>query len=215
MASARDVILETTKKLLLRQEANSLSFVEIASEANVSRPTVYSYFKDRDGLYVALAEEIMNKCFAVVDVRMKDKYDYYHRLRGAIVGALAQGDHAQVAVLLRESKKEFNALFDFFAEELYINAPVVCRLADSSAVFSIMDVLVAGLSSRMNSHSFIGLGVESGPLNSEMVLQQLAAGSAWRLVSKLRAYVQYPEDLSREELRGTIQELIDFTYRAT
>jgi AcrR family transcriptional regulator len=60
-AETRRRILEVTRDLLTRSPLESVSLPAIAAEAGVARSTVYTIFGSREGLMVAVAEDLLER----------------------------------------------------------------------------------------------------------------------------------------------------------
>jgi len=60
-ADTRRRIIEVTRELLTRAPLESVSLPAIATEADVARSTVYSIFGSREGLMVAVAEDLLER----------------------------------------------------------------------------------------------------------------------------------------------------------
>jgi len=58
-AETRRRIIEVTRELLTRAPLESVSLPVIAAEADVARSTVYTIFGSREGLMVAVAEDLL------------------------------------------------------------------------------------------------------------------------------------------------------------
>jgi TetR/AcrR family transcriptional repressor of mexCD-oprJ operon len=61
----REAVLDATERLLARREQPSISAV--ATEAGVSRPTVYAHFPDRRRLLEALVERAVRRAMAAIE----------------------------------------------------------------------------------------------------------------------------------------------------
>jgi AcrR family transcriptional regulator len=60
-ADTRRRIIDVTRDLLAREKLESVSLPEIASRAEVARSTVYTIFGSREGLMVAVAEDLLER----------------------------------------------------------------------------------------------------------------------------------------------------------
>ena len=60
-AETRRRIIEVTRGLLTRAPLESVSLPAIATEADVARSTVYAIFGSREGLMVAVAEDLLDR----------------------------------------------------------------------------------------------------------------------------------------------------------
>jgi AcrR family transcriptional regulator len=60
-ADTRRRIIEVTRDLLTRAPLENVSLPEIAAAANVARSTVYAIFGSREGLMVAVAEDLLDR----------------------------------------------------------------------------------------------------------------------------------------------------------
>ena len=60
-AETRRRIIDVTRELLAREKLESVSLPEIATAAEVARSTVYTIFGSREGLMVAVAEDLLER----------------------------------------------------------------------------------------------------------------------------------------------------------
>jgi len=60
-AETRRRIIEVTRDLLSRAPLENVSLPTIATEANVARSTVYTIFGSREGLMIAVAEDLLDR----------------------------------------------------------------------------------------------------------------------------------------------------------
>ena len=60
-ADTRRRIIEVTRELLARAPLENVSLPEIAAQAEVARSTVYTIFGSREGLMVAVAEDLLER----------------------------------------------------------------------------------------------------------------------------------------------------------
>jgi len=60
-AETRRRIIEVTRALLARAPLESVSLPEIAAESEVARSTVYTIFGSREGLMIAVAEDLLER----------------------------------------------------------------------------------------------------------------------------------------------------------
>jgi AcrR family transcriptional regulator len=60
-ADTRRRIIDVTRELLAREKLENVSLPEIASKAEVARSTVYTIFGSREGLMVAVAEDLLER----------------------------------------------------------------------------------------------------------------------------------------------------------
>jgi AcrR family transcriptional regulator len=57
----RERIIEAARFLALRQGLRSVTMEAIAREARIAKPTLYSYFSDKDAVYLAVMEEVIEE----------------------------------------------------------------------------------------------------------------------------------------------------------
>jgi len=72
-AETRRRVIEVTRRLLARVPLESVSLPTIATEAGVARSTVYAIFGSREGLMVAVAEDLLERGgFARIGQALRD-----------------------------------------------------------------------------------------------------------------------------------------------
>ncbi len=86
-AARKEKILDAAERLFAQDGYRATTMEGIATAVQMSKATVYSYFKDKDALFVAVAERFMNRLVCAV----KDSIDPNEPLRNAIaVGLVAK-----------------------------------------------------------------------------------------------------------------------------
>jgi AcrR family transcriptional regulator len=86
-----EAILDGTERLLGRGDQPSISAV--ATEAGVSRPTVYAHFPDRERLLEALVERSVRRAMAAVDSAEPERGPAVDALQRLIAASWAQLGH--------------------------------------------------------------------------------------------------------------------------
>ena len=91
-----EAILDATERLLARGEQPSISAV--ASEAGVSRPTVYAHFPDRSELVQALVERTVKQAMSAIETAEPDQGPAADALQRLIASSWQQiASHDQIA----------------------------------------------------------------------------------------------------------------------
>jgi AcrR family transcriptional regulator len=101
----RQRILEAARYLVLRQGLRATTMEAIAREARVAKPTLYSYFPDKEAVFQGIVEELMAAVLKGVDAALHGEGDAVTR-----VGAALAAKYKTIARLLDGSPH---------AEELY------------------------------------------------------------------------------------------------
>ncbi|NNJ11813.1 TetR/AcrR family transcriptional regulator [Chloroflexales bacterium ZM16-3] len=63
----RDEILEAAQHLIAERGYAAMSMDDLAAHVGVSKPTLYSHFSTKEALVVAMAAQVMDRLFSVVD----------------------------------------------------------------------------------------------------------------------------------------------------
>ncbi|MUM19600.1 TetR/AcrR family transcriptional regulator [Mycobacterium sp. CBMA271] len=125
---AVEAILDAAERLFTRNDLTSVSMVDVAAEANCSRPTVYRYFESRHALMAAYLQRQVTRMIPQLQ----------QAVAGQDVGAAALGIVLVRAVeLVRESPPMlawFASESTALALELACSNAEVLRLADEFAV---------------------------------------------------------------------------------
>jgi AcrR family transcriptional regulator len=100
-----EAILDATERLLARGGTPSISAV--ATEAGVSRPTVYAHFPDRDRLLEALVERSVQRAMAAVESAEPERGPALDALRRLIAASWEQIGHNED--IARASAAELSA----------------------------------------------------------------------------------------------------------
>ncbi len=91
-----EAILDGAERLLQRHEQPSISAV--ASEAHVSRPTVYAHFGDRERLLEALVERAVRRAIAAIESAEPDRGPAVDALQRLIAASWEDlGRHEEIA----------------------------------------------------------------------------------------------------------------------
>ena len=67
------MIIETARDLFTKYGYKKVSMDEIAHEANVTKKTIYSYFKDKDSMFLYFLNEELEKLKAEIEKNEKSK----------------------------------------------------------------------------------------------------------------------------------------------
>jgi AcrR family transcriptional regulator len=91
-----EAILDGAERLLQRHEQPSI--VAVASEAGVSRPTVYAHFGDRQRMLEALVERAVRRAMAAIDSAEPERGPAVEAMRRLIAASWEDlGHHDQIA----------------------------------------------------------------------------------------------------------------------
>jgi AcrR family transcriptional regulator len=153
---------------------------EMAAEAGITKPVLYRYFGDRDGLIAAVAERF---CDVLVS-----------RLEGALAGAPAEN-----AVVLIQAAiecyvtfiEEDPALYGFLTQQAPLGSPALVAVIDR----------VSGLIARVISDTLDAFGLDNRPATTwahGVVGMVHLAGATW---------ARHP-DVPREQLIADLSALV-------
>ena len=82
--SKKDMIIETARDLFTKYGYKKVSMDEIAHEANVTKKTIYSYFKDKDSMFLYFLNEELEKLKAEIEKNEKSKKTFVEVLASDI-----------------------------------------------------------------------------------------------------------------------------------
>jgi AcrR family transcriptional regulator len=86
-AETRRRIIDVTRELLTRSSLQSVGLPEIAAAAEVARSTIYAAFGSREGLFVAVAEDLLERGgFARIGIALRNP-----DVRAALENSLREG----------------------------------------------------------------------------------------------------------------------------
>lgn len=74
--SKKDVIIEVARGLFTKYGYKKVSMDEIAREANVTKKTIYSYFKDKDSMFIYFLNEELEKLKDEIEKNRKEKKSF-------------------------------------------------------------------------------------------------------------------------------------------
>lgn len=179
-AEKRSRILDAARVLFVRNGLRGTTMEAIAREAGVAKPTLYSYFSDKEAVFTAILDDLSEALVAAFEAGMAGPGGVAQR-----IGAALAGKYGTIAAVVDGSP---------FIEELYSSHSRV------SARFRALDV-------RMNEAILTALreaGVrEPGELNR--LLQAAAFGVARKLIDETSVRAALPilaERLIEPELSG-------------
>jgi AcrR family transcriptional regulator len=87
----RREILDAARDLFVNEGYEKFSMRKLAEKKECSPPTIYLYFKDKDGLLFALCEEVAERLFADLTNIRKAQSDQVESLRQALLYLIAFG----------------------------------------------------------------------------------------------------------------------------
>jgi len=154
-------IKRSALELFNKYGANKVSIDEIAEHANVSKVTIYKYFKSKDGLYKEIVRMIFEeKLKALKDVVNSDlpfleklkfliitKSGSVQYMKGALFQELIKSDLAIQEYLgsnfLDKIKQTIFAFIDYGKKEGYIDSSLT-----NETIYLYMEILKAGLKEK-------------------------------------------------------------------
>lgn len=83
--SRRGKILETAERLFSRQGYRATSMEGLAEQAGMAKATLYSYFSDKDAVFIAVAEQLAERLARGVDSALGSDGDIKSRISGALI----------------------------------------------------------------------------------------------------------------------------------
>jgi AcrR family transcriptional regulator len=126
-------MLNAARYLVLRQGLRATTMEAIAREAGVAKPTLYSYFPDKDAVFRAIVEDLMAAVLTGFNAALHGQGDAVSR-----VGAALAAKYKTIARLLEGSPH---------AEELYSeherSAAAMVRQVEQQVERAIAEVLAA------------------------------------------------------------------------
>ena len=143
----RETILEATRALLQNGRAFAeLSVGEISAQADISRPTFYSYFDDKRALVLSLGDELEQSTRTAAGPWLRNEN---HDLHATLLGVLASfRTHRATLGAIVEAATYDPAVAKFwrdFHEWFLVNASARARLADADLSEADADALAYSL----------------------------------------------------------------------
>jgi AcrR family transcriptional regulator len=145
----RQRILDAARFLVLRQGLRATTMEAIAREARIAKPTLYSYFPDKDAVFAGIIEDLIADIRLVFGAALHGEGDVVAR-----VGAALTVKHKAVQRLLQDSphadelysEHDRAAAPQFRAIEAEIEAAIIAELtaAGVSRARPLTQVLLAG-----------------------------------------------------------------------
>ena len=94
----RNQILDAGLALALKNGLRGTSMEALAREAGIAKPTLYSYFPNKDAVFVAVLQRIFEQLQQQVEKNLKEKGDLEFRISSALASK-----HKLISVLLEGS----------------------------------------------------------------------------------------------------------------
>ncbi len=76
----KEIIIESARELFTTYGYNKVSMDEIAKKANVTKKTIYSYFKDKENLFQYFIDEELNKMKEEIDKKEKKNLPFIEKV---------------------------------------------------------------------------------------------------------------------------------------
>lgn len=121
----RSKILSTTIRLFVKKDIKKTTMDDIAARANVSKMTVYKYFRNKESLYETVGRKVLDNCYDA----LTDQYESPHTAAQKMIGCtsvlvdfIAEGHLALCDELgdLNEDVKEHVGQFHTNIKEIMI-----------------------------------------------------------------------------------------------
>jgi AcrR family transcriptional regulator len=184
----RDKIFDAALRIFAQRGYSGASLQEIVSAAHLTKPTLYYYFKSKDGLFNALLEDACN--------------EYFQRLQSG--AARATGVEQQLVEMLA-------SVFEFFRERRELT-----RLAFASAFAAPGEMPVKSDIQQKRKRNFglvhgvIKKGLADGTLDAKLDSRELAYGIYGALSFHIMANVLLPgTPLNRTTAQGIVRLFMD------
>jgi len=82
----RERIVEAARFLALRHGLRGVTMEAIAREARIAKPTLYSYFADKDAVFAAVMEEVVEELKRAFFTGLDGEGDVIARITAALIG---------------------------------------------------------------------------------------------------------------------------------
>lgn len=77
-------IVDAARHLILRQGLRATTMEAIAREAKIAKPTLYGYFPDKEAVFAAIIQALVNDIRAAVDAALRSEGDVVTRIGSAL-----------------------------------------------------------------------------------------------------------------------------------
>lgn len=77
-------IVDAARHLILRQGLRATTMEAIAREAKIAKPTLYGYFADKEAVFAAIIQALVDDIRAAVDAALNGEGDVVARVGGAL-----------------------------------------------------------------------------------------------------------------------------------
>lgn len=108
MESKRDKIIEEARNLFTQYGFKKVSMDEIAKHANVSKVTIYSYFKNKEELLNYLIEEKLDKIKTIIERESKQKGTFFEKLHNTLYEMLKYKNEQRLLLKIAQENEFLN-----------------------------------------------------------------------------------------------------------
>lgn len=163
----RKRILEAALFLVLRHGLRGTTMEAIAREAHIAKPTLYAQFPDKDAVFAALVDAVMDDLLAAYDSGMRGEGDISERVGAALarqyaVLARTLDDSPHAAELMSEHRR---AGMKFREKDLRAEAEIAAELrqagaAETETLSSIVCAAAYGIALKTRDEARMTAGIK-------------------------------------------------------
>ena len=194
----RNEILNAAEKIFFSKGFNYATMDEVAEEAELSKGTLYLYFKNKEDLYFAIAQRSMTILRSLFQDAVKQQNKGIEKVR-----AIGRAYHK----FSEDHKNYFNMMMHFAAVQDSLNLDTCVFDEMHMQGQSVLEVLAEAIQIGINDGS---IRSNLDPLKTAFLLQGVSSGII-HLIAREKNHIKKLEGFEPQDLMETF---FDFTFNA-
>jgi len=194
----RNEILDAAEKVFFSKGFNQATMDEVAETAELSKGTLYLYFKNKEDLYFAITHRSMNILRSMFQEAVDQHSEGFEKVRAV---GMAYYKFSQ------DHNNYFNMMMHFAAIQDSLNLDACVFDEMHSHGQSVLQILVEAIQHGINDGS---IRSNLDPLKTAFLLQGVSSGII-QLMAREKGHIERLESFKPEDL---MEAFFDFTFNA-
>ena len=130
----KEIVIETARKLFTQYGYKKVSMDEIAKKSNVTKKTIYTYFKDKDSMFKYFVDEELNNMKQMIEHIRKSNKTFIEQITKAVYEVLTYRNNSKlfnniILELKSENSNKAEAFVKMYDSEVinYIEHKIECE----------------------------------------------------------------------------------------
>ncbi len=113
----REKVIETARKLFTEYGYKKVSMDEIARESNVTKKTIYTYFKDKDSMFKYFIDEEIKHMREIIEKVKASNESFINKLGIGVYKVITYRNNSRLfASLIKDFKNENSGKYEIFSK---------------------------------------------------------------------------------------------------